>query len=65
MLCIRQLHIGCFNGLTIYLVRPSSIIPEYCHRFTNIFVQGLLVRFAIVPGINCSQDMTILLAKIT
>lgn len=65
MLRIRQLCVACLNRLSIDLIRPSSVISEYRDSLCYVFVQSLLVGLAIVPGIDGSKDMAVLLTKVT
>lgn len=65
MLRIRQLRVARLNCLSIYLIRPPSVISEYRDSLCNIFVHSLLVRLAVVPSIDSSKYMAVLLAKVT
>ena len=65
MFCIRQFRIARLNRLPVYLVRPSSVVSENRDSLSDVFVHGLLVRLAVIPRIDGSKNMAVLLAKIT
>jgi len=62
---IRQLRIARLNRLPIHLVRPSCVVSKDRDSLSDIFVHGLLVRLAVVPRIDSSKDMAVLLTKVT
>lgn len=64
MLGVGKLCVPDINGLTVDLVRPTSIVTENRYSLRHILSKNNVKRLAVVPRINRGQYVLVTLTKI-